>query len=144
MMKSDDRTDELSENNKKILEKMVEMYKINFFFSCTKCVKEFAEARVHTITVGKRKLYWVRVYDVQKGVGVENIYDLVRKEICGIFETNKPTKEQKRKYKRHGKEWLNDDIYTYASSDLILKIIMYNKGSKKKGGEQKTSEFRRN
>ena len=39
MMKSDDRTDELSENNKKILEKMVEMYKINFFFHVQNVLK---------------------------------------------------------------------------------------------------------
>ena len=60
---------------------------------------------------------------VQKRLGAENIYDLVKNEIYGIFETTKPIKEQKGKYKRRGKEWLNDDIYTYARSDLILKII---------------------
>ena len=29
--------------------------------------------------------------DVQKGLGLKNMADLVRKEICGIFETKSPT-----------------------------------------------------
>ena len=63
------------------------------------------------------------MYKSTKGIGVENIYDLLRNEIYGIFETTKPIKEQKRKYKRREKEWLNDDIYIYARSDLVLKVI---------------------
>ena len=31
--------------------------------------------------------------DVQEGLGVKNISDLVRKEIHGIFETKNPTEE---------------------------------------------------
>ena len=31
--------------------------------------------------------------DVQEGLGIKNISDLVRKEIHGIFETKNPTKE---------------------------------------------------
>ena len=30
--------------------------------------------------------------DVQKGLGVENIYDLLRKESWGIYETDNPKK----------------------------------------------------
>ena len=44
--------------------------------------------------------------DVQKVLGVENIYDLLRKEIWGIYETDNPTKEQKRKCKRLKKDWI--------------------------------------
>ena len=35
--------------------------------------------------------------DVQKGLRLKNMPDLVRKEICGIFETKIPTEEQKKK-----------------------------------------------
>ena len=40
------------------------------------------------------------MHDVQDGLGIKNISDLVRKEIHGIFETKDPTKDQIRKYKR--------------------------------------------
>ena len=59
------------------------------------------------------------MYDIHVELGAANISDLVRKEIHGIFETNKPTKDQIRKYKRPGKVWFIDDIYTYACSDLF-------------------------
>ena len=42
--------------------------------------------------------------DVQKGLDIQNISDLVRKEIFGIFETKNPKKKQIRKYKRFQKE----------------------------------------
>ena len=42
--------------------------------------------------------------DVGKGVGVENISDLVLKEICDICETENPTKGQIRKYKMTERE----------------------------------------
>ena len=44
--------------------------------------------------------------DIQKGLGVENIYDLVRREVLGRFDTNNPTEQQTRNYKGHGSEWL--------------------------------------
>ena len=33
------------------------------------------------------------MYDVQKRLVVENIYDLLKKDIWGIYETDNPTKE---------------------------------------------------
>ena len=42
--------------------------------------------------------------DVEKGLGVKNMSDLVRKYINGIFGNKNPTKEQIRKYKWSGKE----------------------------------------
>ena len=32
--------------------------------------------------------------DVQNGLGLKNISNLVKKEICGTFETKNPTEEQ--------------------------------------------------
>ena len=45
------------------------------------CVKEFTIVKVHTRATGNRRLFWVRMYDVQEGLGVKNISDLVRKKI---------------------------------------------------------------
>ena len=63
--------------------------------------------------------------DVQKRLGFENIYDLLKKEIWGIYGTNKPKKEQRKQYKRREKE-LNYDSssrFRYARSDIILKTF---------------------
>ena len=42
-------------------------------------VQAYIEARVHTIKVGNKKLFWVKIIDVQKGLGLKNMSDLVRK-----------------------------------------------------------------
>ena len=85
-------------------------------------VQAYVEARVHTITVKNKKLFWVKMIDVQKGLGLKNMPDLVKKEICGIFETKNPTEEQKRKYIRTESEITkkpaDDSKYKYARSDL--------------------------
>ena len=48
-------------------------------------VQAYAEARVHTIKVGNKKLFWIKMIDVQKELGSKNMPDLVKKEIFGIF-----------------------------------------------------------
>ena len=45
---------------------------------------------------------------------VKNIFDLVDKEIKGKFETNYPTEQQIRKYKRHGSEFIEGIKFIYA------------------------------
>ena len=61
-------------------------------------------AKVCTIRVSNKKLFWVRMYNVQEGIGVQIMCDLVRKEIRGIFRTKNPPKDQMRRYKRREKE----------------------------------------
>ena len=48
-------------------------------------VEKYAIAGLHTITVENKKLFWVKMTDVQKGLGLKNTPDLVKKEICCIF-----------------------------------------------------------
>ena len=48
-------------------------------------VEKYTDAKVYTITVVNRELFWVRMCDVQVGLGIQNMSDLVRKEIRGIF-----------------------------------------------------------
>ena len=67
-------------------------------------VQNYTDVEVHIITVGNRELFWVKMIDVQKGLGIQNISDLVRKDIQGIYETKDFTKKQKRKYIRTKQE----------------------------------------
>ena len=52
-------------------------------------VEKYANAGVRTVTV---RLFWVKMIDVQKVLGLKNMPDLVKNKICGIFETKNPTK----------------------------------------------------
>ena len=72
-----------------------------------------------------------------KKMGLKNMPDLVKKEICGIFETKNPTEEQKKKYIRTESE-INkkpSDVSKYKHhsdhSDLMEKIIKNCRGVKK-------------
>ena len=42
---------------------------------------------------------WVKMKDVQNGVGVTNMSDLILKELYGVYKTKSPTKEQVKEYK---------------------------------------------
>ena len=48
-------------------------------------VEKYADAKVLTTTISNRRLFWVKICDVQKRLGVENIYDLLKKEIWGYL-----------------------------------------------------------
>ena len=58
-------------------------------------VESYLNAGVHIITVENEELLWVKMDDVKRGLGIKNIFDLLRKEMCSIFETKNLTKEQK-------------------------------------------------
>ena len=98
-------------------------------------VQNYTDPEVHTITVGNRELFWLKMIDVQKGLGIQNISDLVRKEIQGIYEDKYFTKKQKRKYIRTeqeiSKKPTDDSKIKYVRSDLIEKIIKICRGVKK-------------
>ena len=65
--------------------------------------------------------------DIQNGLDLKNMSDLVRKEIHCIFETNNPTEEQVKEYKHSLQEITKDSMYDskikYVHSDLMEKII---------------------
>ena len=57
-------------------------------------VENYINAKVHTITIKTINLFWVKMNNVQNGLGIKNISHLVRKEIQDIFEkTTKNTSE---------------------------------------------------
>ena len=48
-------------------------------------VEKCKNAKVNTVKVGNKELFWIRMIDIQSGLGFKNMSDLVRKEILGIF-----------------------------------------------------------
>ena len=50
-------------------------------------VEDYKNAQVSAKTVVNRELFWVRMIDEQNGLGIKNVFDLVRKEIHGMFGT---------------------------------------------------------
>ena len=62
--------------------------------------ESYKNAEVHTITVKNKELFGVKMIDVQNGLGIKNISDLVRRKICGIFEKNDLTENEENKYIR--------------------------------------------
>ena len=61
--------------------------------------EEFKNANVKFLTIKATSETWVNMKDVESGMGVKNISDLVLKEIYGICETKNPTKKQVNEYK---------------------------------------------
>ena len=73
--------------------------------------------------------------DIRFGLNIKKISDLVRKEICGIFEIKDLTEEQrKRSIKTEyqlTKKPTDNKKYKYARSDIMEKIIKICRGVKK-------------
>ena len=101
-------------------------------------VENYKNADVCTITVGNRNLFWVRMKDIKKELGIKNISNLVRKEIHGIYDTENPRKEQITKYKGSEKELDKESKYSfkYVHSDLMSRIIKNCRGEKTRGEEK--------
>ena len=84
-------------------------------------VETFAENCSHTLTQvrkGKEPILWIR----ERKLDVKNIVD---KEIKGQFETNYPTEQQIRKYKRHGSEFIESIKIIYAHECIIIPMIIH-------------------
>ena len=53
----------------------------------------YKNAGVHIIKDNKTNYYfWVKIVDAQKGLGLKCMRSLIRREICGIYETDNLTK----------------------------------------------------
>ena len=98
-------------------------------------VEDYQNGRVHTITVKNKGFFWVKMKDVQDRLGIMNITDLLRKEICGRFGTKDLAKKQKMKYIRFEyqitKNFKDSNLYKYAKNKLMEKIIKNCSGVKK-------------
>ena len=54
---------------------------------------------------------WLSNKSIGEKLGVENIYDLIDKEIKSKFEIRNPTNEKIREYKRHGSELIDGEKF---------------------------------
>ena len=105
-------------------------------------VQNYLNAGVQTVQVKDEGYFWVKMFDVQKRLGVKNICDLVRKETMGIVGTSKPSNKDLKKYKRSLQEiinkTMNDSKNKYVRTDIMEKIIKNCRRVKKcKDGESR-------
>ena len=105
-------------------------------------VQNYLNAGVQTVQVKDEGYFWVKMFDVQKKLGVKNICDLARKEIMGIVGTSKTSSEDFKKYKRFLQEITNKTMGNsknkYVCNDIMEKIIKNCRRVKKcKNGKSK-------
>ena len=60
--------------------------------------------------------------DIQDRLSINNISDLLRKEICGRFDTKDLTEKERSEY-QITKTFKDIDLYKYAKNKLMEKII---------------------
>ena len=117
-------------------------------------VEAYQNVGVHTITVKNKDFSWVKMKDVQGRLGIKNISDLLRKEICGRFRTKYLTEKQEMKNIRSEyqvtKKFQGSDLHKYAKNKLMEKIIKNCRGVRKcndglnrldKEGRRQTLEY---
>ena len=88
--------------------------------------------------------------NVQDGLGVQNISDLVLGEIYGIYKRKSPTKDQIKKYKITEREIFENyanlsenelnakNKEVYAKNDVMTTVIKCCRGEKKEAKEKQT------
>ena len=59
----------------------------------------YKNPNVEFLTIKATSEIWVNMKDVESGMGVKNVSDLVLKEIHGICKTRNPTKKRVNEYK---------------------------------------------
>ena len=104
----------------------------------------YKNAKVHFLKIRKTVDLWISIKDVGNGLGVKNISDLVLKEIYGIYEKRKLTKEEIKCYKMtereiHEKFDNLNELNTksiknvYVKSNIMTNIINHCRSEKKRG-----------
>ena len=58
-------------------------------------VETCKNAGVNTIPAENEDFIWIKMKDEQYGLGIKNMCDMLKKEMCGIFNTNGLTKKTK-------------------------------------------------
>ena len=96
---------------------------------------------------------WVKMKDVQNGLGVTNMPDLILKELYGIYEIKNVTKEQVKEYKMTDREYYErfDNLSkielnkknkeTYVRNDVMTTLVKRCRGVKR--GIRAIDEFRK-
>ena len=104
----------------------------------------YKNAKVHFLKIRKTGELWISIKDVGNGLGVKNISDLVLKEIYGIYEKRKLTKEEIKCFKMTEREIfkkfdnLNEDELNtksnknvYVKNTIMTNVIKHCRGEKK-------------
>ena len=95
--------------------------------------KKKKEGNIDIVPVKNSNLFWMNVNDVQKGLGIKNMSNLVMREIKGIFNTRNPTASQIKEYKLSLANLMNNhsrdsNKIKFICSDIGEKIIKNYRG----------------
>ena len=111
--------------------------------------KGYENAGVRLLIEKETGIIWVSMKNVQHGLGVQNISDLVLQEIYSIYKTKNPTKDQIKKHKMTEKEIFekyanlsenelnaknNNEVY--AKNDVMTTVIKRCRSQKKEVKEK--------
>ena len=106
--------------------------------------KGYENANIHYLRIRETGKIWVRMKDCGNGLGVKNISDLVLKEIYGIDEKTKSTKEETKCYKMTERDILKnfaslseDELNTKSNENIFVKNIVMTNIIKHCRGEKK-------
>ena len=112
--------------------------------------KEYGNAGVDFSRGKKTGKMWAKMKNVQDGLGVQNISDLVSKEIYAIYKTKNLTKYQIKKHKLIEREVFEkyynlseDELNTksnknfYVKNDVMTTVIKCCRGEKKSSEKKK-------
>ena len=116
---------------------------------CLISAEEYKNAGVDVLRIKQTGEIWTKMRDIQNGLGVQNISDLVLKEIYSIYKTKSLTKEQIKKCKMTNREIfekfdnLSEDELNaknnkevYAKNDVMTTVIKRCRGEKKEAKEK--------
>ena len=106
----------------------------------------YTNAGVDLLIIKKTGEIWAKTKDIQDGLGVKNMSDLVFKKIYCIYKAKNLTNKQIRKYKMTEKEIfekyanLSEDELSeksnknvYVKNDVMITVIKRCRGEKKRG-----------
>ena len=68
---------------------------------------------------------WLIIKDIGKKIDVKSICNLVDKESKGKFNTNNPTDQQIREYKKNGSEFMEYTKFMFVHECIIIPAIMH-------------------
>ena len=110
--------------------------------------ERYENAGVDNLIIKKTGEIRTKMKDIQNGLGVQNISDLVLKEIYGIYKTKSLTNKQIQKYKMTERDIFEkynlskDELNTktnknvYVKNDVMSTVIKRCRGEKKEAKEK--------
>ena len=111
--------------------------------------KGYKNAGVDLLLIKKADEIWTKMKDIQNGLGVHKISDLVLKEIYGIYKIKSLTKEQIKRYKMTKRKTFEkfdnlskDELNTkskkgvYVKNDVMTTVVKGCRGEKKEAKEK--------